>query len=397
MLRAATCTPINFPSDPHFWGRDTGLLCSSLCDAGIDCMCIMPGPQSGIDAGGVLRASFPSMESPEWWRNHQLDFVVIYAWGDPRYIAIARAIREAGIFLIQNLDSAGINTPYSDFKRWWISLSGLIAGPQPMMAKARLTARMARDLFPSLFESKRLDMLEEADVIAVVSPQARNSIHEYVTALKRGHLSSRIQVIPHAVPASMNYDGRSKTKSVICVGRWNQEDWHQKNPELTLKVALAFCKSHTDWTFEIIGRGANELPEKFRLNALPSNLIFTPQMDRIALRERYLDAALIFCASRYESYHIASAEAVCCGCRVVVPRHPLLASTAWFTQQDSGTIAVSHRTADLLDALTLEVSRFDPQSKAAPLRSTHWSNLLTGPAVAKTILHILESQPLSQS
>lgn len=392
MPKAATCTPVDFPSDPHFWGRDTGLLCRSLQSEGVDCACIMPGQVPGIDAGGALRASMQSLESPDWWRIQGLDFVVLYAWGDPRYLVIARAIRAAGIMLIQNLDSAGIETPYADVSRWWTCLRDMIRGPQPVSAKLRLLARMARDLFPRIYETKRLAMMEESDVLAVVSPAAGESIRSYVSALRSGHLASRIQVIPHAVPDFMHYDGRMKSKSMIAVGRWNKEDWHQKNPQLTLEVARAFCLTHPDWTFEIIGRGADRLSGMFPDGVEPPNLTFTPQLERNALRECYLNAFAILCTSRFESYHIASAEAACCGCRVIVPHHPLLASTAWFTDNGSGTIATSHRPVDLLAALDREVSHFEMDALTRAQRAERWESMLTGPAVAKTILDLVETR-----
>lgn len=387
-MLAATCTPVDFPSDPHFWGRDTGLLCRSMRDLGVDCSCIMPGSPAGMDEGGALRASMDSLRSSEWWKSHGLDVVVLYAWGDPRYQDIARAIREAGILLVQNLDSAGIESPYADIRNWWVSLTDMIQGPQPLSSKARLVARMVRDLFPFIYESRRLTMLEESDVLAVVSPAAGVSISDYAGALGRKHLASRIRVIPHAVPEIMRYDGRSKSKTVICVGRWNKEDWHQKNPQRTLDVARRFCDAHPDWSFEIIGRGADRLSAHFPCASEPSNLRFTPHLERDVLRERYLDSHLIFCASRFESYHIASAEAVCCGCRVVVPDHPLLSSTAWFTTHDSGTVAKSHDAEELLAALNREVACFAPHSTTCASRASHWASLLTGSAVAKTVLDI---------
>ncbi len=390
-MRIATCTPVNFNADAHFFGRDSGLMCRGFQAAGHDCVVIMPGLSAAGDAPDLVRARPEDLRDSAWWRSRRLEMVLLYAWGDPIHLEVATAIRRAGILLIQNLDAAGIESPYADIHRWWRSLAGIIAGPQPVARKFRLAARGIRDLAPGIYERRRLRMMEEADFLGAVSPPAAQSIQQYAKALGFPGVAEKVLTIPHPVTMEMVWNGEAKANHVLCVGRWHAEDHHQKDPHTLLKVLATFLRQRPDWSAGIIGRGASQLgtsPTGASLALFGDRLSFTETLDRPTLRGHYAASRILLCPSRYESFHISSAEALCCGCSVVVAEHPLLASTAWFTTRDSGTLATSRKPADLLSALLTEASRWDSGHRSAQSISSAWAADLHASATAA---HLIQS------
>ena len=79
---------------------------------------------------------------------------------------------------------------------------------------------------------------------------------------------------------------------------------------------------------------------------------FTPSA---ALKDVYCDAMVSFCTSKRESTHIASAEALCCGCAVVIPARPSLSLPQWYTTKDSGTVTKEDTPESLADAVLAEL------------------------------------------
>lgn len=393
-MKIITCTPVDFRADAHFFGRDSGLMCRGFQAAGHECRVVMPGVARVDDVPDLLRATPESLRCSGWWKDLNIDAALLYAWGDPTYLDIAQAIRAAGIRLIQNLDSAGIESPYANVSRWCRSLGGMVAGPQSARGRMRLAARAIRDLFPGIYERGRLDMMNEADFLAAVSPPAETTMREYARSLGFPTVADKLITLPHPVSLDLIYGGFPKQRRVLCVGRWQEKDIHQKDPEMLLHVLHRFLDQQSNWSAEIIGSGAPELLATRAgrpLKRFGDRLILTSRLDRTELCEHYAAASIHFCPSRFESFHISSAEALCCGCSIVVGKHPLLASTAWFTTRNSGTLAASRREGDLLAALLKESRLWDDGSRSASAISATWSAELHADMVARRFIQLLSA------
>lgn len=387
-MRAATCTPVDFKADSHFFGRDSGLLCRGLQEIGVDCVSIMPGKSAPDDARDLLRTKPQNLASATWWRSLGLDLVVLYAWGNPRYRPIAEAIRGAGIRLVQNLDTAGLVTPFGNFPEWLACSVGMAAMPQPFSQRLRHIAKAMRDTVPAFYEKKRLEMIDASDVITVVSPPAMQSIAQYATALGFPQITEKIAVAPHPVPNMMTCGGGTKQNKVLCVGRWEAADTAQKDPVKLLSVMKLFLKANPSWSAEIVGRGGKALRGSCLgwEHGILDRLVFTAGVSREELLGKYRASKIHLCPSRFESFHIASAEAVCCGSSVVVGNHPLLASTAWFTTRESGTIAADRGVAALTAALSAEAVLWEQGRRDAAHISASWQATLHADHVASNIL-----------
>lgn len=393
-IRIATCTPVNFEASPRFFSRDTGLLCRGFQAAGVDCVVVMPGTYKTDDVPDLVRCSPEELESAEWWKALNLSLVVLYAWGDPRYLSVATAIRSAGIPLVQSMDTAGLYSPFAHFGIWLTASLAEIAIPQTIPLRIKRLARVFRDLIPSVFERRRLIMMAECDALAVVSPPAETAIAAYAQGLGFSEILKKLIVIPHPVSKEMYYSGETKINHLLVVGRWGSKDAPQKNPQMTIQIVADFLRHHQDWTAEIIGpeadtftEGISKYPEWVRHRLTLCNFV-----THSALKMKYATSRIILCASRFESFHIASAEALCCGCSVVVAQHPLLASTAWFTTRNSGTLATSRKPPDLVQALLDEARKWEEGERSADQIADAWIPELRADLVAANLIQKIESK-----
>ncbi len=387
-MKVATCTPVDFTADEHFFGRDSGLLCRSFQQIGAECVSIMPGTATPEDAKDLIRGTPEKLANPNWWRSIGLDLVVLYAWGDPRYLAIARAIRQAGIQLIQSLDTAGLGSPYSDWSEWLASSWGMAAVPQPLSTRLRYFAKAARDFFPAVYEKSRLEMIDTSDLVTSVSPPALDSISRYARSLGFPQVADKAALVPHPVAPLMRYDGGEKQNRVLVVGRWEASDAGQKNPEALIAALKDFLTRNTGWTAEVVGRNSSGLRTLCGdwSQGLLDRLVLTPATSRQELLAKYCRSKILFCPSRFESFHISSGEALCCGCSVVVGAHPLLASTSWFTTESSGTLAANRGASALAMALEEEARNWAKGARKAGGISSLWIPRLHGPEAARMLL-----------
>jgi glycosyltransferase involved in cell wall biosynthesis len=387
-MRVATCTPVDFGADAQFFGRDSGLLCRGFQAAGHDACVVMPGSIRPDDEAGVVRCTFQELENESWWRSLGVEMVVLYAWGDPRYRRIAESIRAAGILLVQSLDTAGLHTPWGNFGEWSRCLLGIMASEINPGRITRLAAKALRDFLPALYEKKRLSMIDCSDSVALVSPPAARSVSAYASSLGYPHIHSKILVAPHPVAPNMKPSDEAQLPKVLVVGRWMPEDRAQKDPALTMAVLGKFLEICPEWTAEVVGRGSTTLVA-FTGNwsrKTSQRLTLTEAVPRTELIRRYQQSRILLCASRYESYHISSAEAVCCGCSVVVAHHPLLASTGWFTTRHSGALASTRTAHALVKALREEALAWEDGRRDAARIGREWSALLHAHQVAAGII-----------
>jgi glycosyltransferase involved in cell wall biosynthesis len=271
----------------------------------------------------------------------------------------------------------------------------MLAGPQSATTRIRRAAKACRDLLPVIFENKRLSMIDCSDAVTLVSEPAARSVSEYAKALGYPQIAAKIMVMPHPVSPLMVLGDGEKLRKVLVVGRWLKEDRHQKDPELTMTVLEKFLAACPEWTAEVVGRGSTSLDALTRRWPADTRgrLNLTEAVPREQLINRYQSSRILLCCSRFESFHISSAEALCCGCSIVVADHPLLASTGWFTTRNSGSKAGKRSRADLLNALLAETSAWEQNKRNPQQIANDWGNDLHAHQVAMKLLHML---PLHQ-
>lgn len=338
--RIFTCTPVAFHGDARFFTRDTGLICMNLRRLGAESKAIMPLPFHDDDLrDDLVRVPLGQLKSAAWWKSLQLDGVVLYSWGAPRYTAIARAIRSAGIKLVIHLDTNG-----DFFDEWWTPRPSFLCRCKNLVTHTAIDFLRARHL-------------RMADVVTSSPPVAEQLLSR---TFYGEDIVRRMAPMPCPVDPVFAYDGTAKQRKVVFVGRWGRDD-EIKDPQLMMATAQQLVARDATVQVEIYGWFDTDVKSWY--DALPPEYAcriclkgFAPSHDLVNVYNRSMVSV---CTSKRESSHIASAEALCCGCTLAVPRRRSLLIPQWYTSRDSGTIAAEDTPDSLAAAVLTELSHWD--------------------------------------
>jgi glycosyltransferase involved in cell wall biosynthesis len=391
-MRWFTCTPVAFGGGADFFARDSGLLSRGFQALGIESVAVMPGAVEAGDEADLLRTEFKNLESAAWWRRQQLDGVVLYAWGSPRFRKVAAAIAQAGIFLVLNQDNGGLVSPLAGFGDWlreqWI-LAGQGRGASARWRCAKLVLRgMSAGLL--LTDPLRAAHLKHGNVIACVSPKAAEHFGKLCRVYGGADLTRRVRVLPHPVEPRFRFAGVAKRRQVACVGRW--QDAVQKRPWLLMEVVGLLVAADKRVEVVIAGRVTRAL--EVWQQALPAT-----QRERVQLRGRVerdelagilADSQVFYSPSAFESFGIAAAEALCCGCSVVAGRSVSMASLEWFVGEQSGQLAEVDDAAGHLRSLERELGCWEQGARVPQAIAGVWGSRLHAACVAARVLDLAQ-------
>ena len=392
-MRIFTCTPVAFGGGADFFARDSGLLCRGLQQIGIESRAVMPGEQTSGDDADLIRTAYPNLESPEWWESLQLDGVVLYAWGSPKFRKVAAAIRAARICLILNQDNGGLISPLAGLRDWlheqWI-LGGQGRGTKAWLRFLKL-ALWGMSVGVLLTDMLRASHLRNGSVIACVSPEAAECYRKICLIYGGKKLAARIVTLPHPVETRFRFNGAIKRRQVICVGRW--QDVLQKRPELLADVIGSLLTKDAMVSVVIAGETTPEL--KAWHSALPESGRIRVHMSGRASREMLSEAMnasrVFYSPSAFESFGIAAAEALCSGCSVVAENSVSMASFKWFVSEYSGTLADRGDAKSHLSAICRELDQWEAGHRDPALISQIWRDRLHAKCVATQVVDLVYS------
>ena len=348
------CTPVAFHANDGFWIRDTGLISRSLQQMGVESKCIMPLPYYDDDQKeGLIRTEYKNLKSVAWWKSLGIDALVLYSWGAPRYLPIARAVRKAGITLMIHMDTSG------DFA----------TRPRKGESWFKNMCRRLRNKAVNYYRAKHL---QQASILTM-GPTVADAIAEQ--PFYGNWVREKLFPMPCPVSPKFQYDGRSKQPIILAIGRW--DDKPQKRPEFLMKTMDVFYANGGTAETHIYGTITDDL-RHWHAN-LPTEIAkkikLQGYLKNVHLREVYSDAQIILCPSRFESSHIVSAEALCCGCSVVTTNRPIdLANLHWYTTQNSGCLASEDRPQALANALTKELELWEAGQRSPQIIAETWNH-----------------------
>ena len=396
VMHIFTCTPVDFAAgDADFFARDSGLLCRGLQAIGIESRAVMPGERMPDDEEDLIRTDFRNLESAAWWRAQELDGVVLYAWGRPKFRKVAAAIREAGIFLVLSQDSAGMVSPLIDW-RAWLQAQWIYRGQgRDAAAWLRCGGRVLRGLTVGLLftDPLRALHLKQVDVIACVSPKAAEHYRRLCHVYGGESLADRVRVLPHAVEARFRFSGRGKRRQVACVGRWHGRDEIQKRAALLMEVVEDLLKKDAHLTVVIAGRSSAEMEHWHAALAanLPERVRLAGRMAREELAALLDESQVFYSPSAYESFGIAAAEALCAGCSVVAARSVTMPSFEWFVSEKSGLLTDQDDAAGHVEALCAELAAWHGGQRDAQRISEIWCERLHADKVAERVVEMVKA------
>jgi hypothetical protein len=389
-MRIFTCTPIAFGGGPDFFARDSGLLCRGFQAIGCESMAVMPGERSPADEADLIRTDFANLESAAWWRAQDLDGVVLYAWGRPKFRKIARAIHDAGIFLVLNQDNGGLVSPLAGLRDWVTEQTILTGQGRDVSAWFRAIKLILRGLSAGLIltDPLRASHLKQGDVIACVSPKAAGSYAKLCRIYGGADLAARVQVIPHAVESRFHFPGAQKRRQVACIGRW--QDTVQKRPWLLMEVIGSLIATDEEVTVVVAGTITPALENWHRaLDARHQKRVdLRGHVARSELTEILHESQVFYSPSAFESFGIAAAEALCSGCSVVAGRSISMAAFEWFVSEDSGRLAERDDCKEHVRSLLAELTSWSDGQRDAGAISKIWCERLHAERVAEKLISL---------
>jgi glycosyltransferase involved in cell wall biosynthesis len=285
------------------------------------------------------------------------------------------------------LDNEGIVSPHFLPRKYLEQKYSIEKDGKKWFPACRALLKTAAAYFP-LRHAATISHLEHAELMVLPSPLAQERYAQYLRAMKRGDLISRLRCAPYAVVKEMSYESTIPKKPVIvAVGRWQSL---QKNTPLLLQVLERVLSERPHYSARIIGSGAEivqELAQRLKPECR-TRIEIMGRVDHAKLPAYYGESQIFLCSSRYESFLIAAGEALCCGCSVVGDAR--IASMPYFTGLGSGTLSSDSSVENLRGALMAEIDAWQSGQRDPIQISRAWQARLHPDRVAEALLKLVE-------
>lgn len=371
-----------------FFSRDSGLCCRALQSLGVQAKVVMPEP-AWNDEADVLRASIEQFCDPGFWRAQEAEAVILYSWAHPKYTSVAEAIHAAGLKLFVNIDTVGLNSPFVEpwayFHEVWIMAKQKNKLP---MALPYFFSRLVWQYFGLHRHFFRLRHMACADAIGVVSPIAAERMRKYARFFGREDIACKIHFVSHPIDSTMQYSGEKKLEQVIAVGRWDDPE---KQPEWLIRAAVSILLRNATVRIVIAGKEASRCAAEI-VAAVPDakdRVLGYERLDHDELCRQMSSSQISLCTSFNESFHIASGEALLCGCSAVSPDSPFLPSLPYFIDEGRSGRLSENNPAALADAVLAELVAWKSDQRDAAAIAQIWRERIASQAVVKQIDRLL--------
>jgi len=390
-MRILAFQPHPYDGSEIYWRRDMGALVHAWIALGHDASLVL------FEAGGVPPgAGLPLLltdpiraRDPAWWRAQRPDAVIFNTWGASRYRPIWDAALAVTPRIVDRLDTDGIRSPRVELESYLFSMWSRMKDVtrrrwrSPLAWPYSLAHAAVQGAVPSLLDLKMAAALAHLPAVTAESPIAAARIRRFQQIF--GHSGDNVHQVPHPVVEDALPEVRpdARERLITSVGRW---DSHQKNLPLLLDVLRDFIRVNPGWRVELVGNlGKQEGFARAAVAGLPIELMGPlphGQVYPVLARAR-----IFVMSSRHESFNIAAAEALCCGCSVVAPAH--IATGPWFCATRSGTVAPVYSRTGLVDALSAEAAAWESGAREPDRIANHWRSVTGARAVAKRLVELV--------
>lgn len=386
-----TCIPKALSGNESFYNRDAGLFCRAFNEIGVESKTVMPLPHRDGELPYTLRTEYRNLESAEWWKSLGVSGVVLYSWTSAKYNAIARAIHNSGAKLVLYLDTGSGVYPWQN----WLFGTKLIFRAAKyrhgrwFLPFALGSVLRAHTVSIATYALRRRH-IGYADVVAIPAPYAVDA-YKRVPFLLSSRSKSRIRLVPCPIAWHFRYNPAvAKERRIIAVGRWDDEE--PKRPRYMMQTIEIVCRTNHEIQFDIFGHTPDfmadwhaSLPQQFKSRITLHGIVPNQQ-----LSNQYQRAQICLCPSIHEGTHLASAEAVCCGCSIVVAPNPSLAAVQWYASENSGTVSATDTPESFADAVLKEAAEWTSGHRNPLQISDIWCARLHATQSAKKIIRHFE-------
>ena len=103
------------------------------------------------------------------------------------------------------------------------------------------------------------------------------------------------------------------------------------------------------------------------------------------------ESLIFYSPSAFESFGIAAAESLCCGCSVVAAKSVSMVSFEWFVSEGSGRLASGDSPEHHVDSLLDELTAWDSGTRDPESISDIWCSRLHADKVAEQVVRLKEA------
>ena len=309
-------TPLPYGDGSGWWGRDLALTVRGFRSLGHEAWLACWRTTHPHDPQGrpALLITPQEAKSPAWWKKQKPDVVILGLWTLPKYDFFRMAALSATPHVIERADSDGMRTASCGLltyakRRFDYFRDRTYHWPSLLSIPASIFYSFTSILATPWTEARLARTLKLLPAVVVETPHASNLWKSLARRL--GADPSKIHCVPHPIQTDIfKFDPAIQKKNqIISVGRWES---YQKNLPLLLKTLRAFLDKKPTWTALVIGSG---LPAK----SPHPQITFLSLLSPLDLACHMQQSKIFLSTSRYESFGLASVEALACGCTVVSP------------------------------------------------------------------------------
>jgi len=379
-----------FAADDSFFTRDTGLLCRTLQDIGIESQVVMP-TREGTDPDDVVRASPEEFIDPAWWGSLGIDAVIFITWGFKQHTPVLRAARAAGILTCAIIETCGNPFPYGEIpttiRTFWRKGKFIESLPK------RLVGTCARALIASIFgianQYHRSVQISIPHIAAFDTPSGMERCLRVARFFPWIEWQSRPVLLGYPIPDFFAPRPHNERRiNVVSIARWDA--LRHKRPQVLMAMIELVLPSHSTVTFEIFGR---LIPAMERWHAeLPDN-----SRNRVLLRgvqpstlisEAIGSSQILYCPSATDGIPLAVVEGLCGGCTVVGLKTPDVAGLYWAASQGDGTFAANDSASAHAGAVLTELNAWRLDQRDPLAISARWKYWFSARQVAQRSIEL---------
>ena len=353
------------------------MLSRGLQKLGYESKTVLLAPGFEGDLPGIVRAEPRELESSLWWREQNLDGVIMVAWGRHRDTPVVRAIAGSRTPLVLHVDGSGAGYPFfrnvETLKTLWRAELDNAHGPgsrSVQFLKEAFTQAVKLALRHSYLKYRHL---RYATVVTLQTPTSLEG-HRRLCSMFGGKAHKvNLQLAGYPIsPKCVMNPSIPKEKRIIAIGRW--EDIRQKRPGVLMSVCSEIAGRHKDLGVDIFGSTTEALAKWHR--SLPSELrerirVHGKQPGEV-VSQAMQTAQISFFPSAYEGGPQALFECLACGATTVALDSPDLPGTRWAADCHHADLAARDTTEAYVEALERGLQKWQRAEYSAQQISALW-------------------------
>jgi len=369
---------------PLHENKDPGQILLGLMEAGINTSLISTRKQGLTDYTPkfpVVQNTLDEFKSEQFWLKNDSDVILAYTWLLDFYTPFIEEMKMSEKQVLVKSDSDGrIGYPLP---------TSVMRAPLREEKTVRNLARHVWWRFPFKFlhsTKLKIRQIELSDGVIIESPDALSNLNYFLATWGRRDLIKKTHFIPNPVaPEFITSKIGKKENIIVASGRWADK---AKNTQLMAKTIVEFLKERRDYSSVIVGTRIEKVQSC--IEDIPRNvrdrLNIVGFIEPNKIKDVLSNAKILFAPSRWESFSLASCEAVCMGCSVVTT--PVESLRYLSMQGFSGTVSSTFSKNAVLAALIQDSTKWDRGDYEPEKIAAFWRAKVNRKNVAESIVSL---------